>query len=82
MPGSLLGPTFHCLFSLQFLNYKVGDRFYYENNFHPTGFTPGKYDTFYRKKKREKKFHAVGPFQKFNRKIAERGKIYTPNTNA
>ncbi|XP_063399289.1 peroxidase-like protein isoform X2 [Mytilus trossulus] len=45
MPGSLLGPTFQCLFSLQFLNFKVGDRFYYENDFKHTGFTPGQLNT-------------------------------------
>ncbi|CAC5386489.1 PXDN [Mytilus coruscus] len=36
---SILGPTFRCLIALQFLNYKHGDRFFYENNFPATGFT-------------------------------------------
>ncbi|XP_063398868.1 peroxidase-like protein [Mytilus trossulus] len=36
---SILGPTFRCLIALQFLNYKHGDRFFYENNFQATGFT-------------------------------------------
>ncbi|XP_071122924.1 peroxidase-like protein [Mytilus edulis] len=36
---SILGPTFRCLIALQFLNYKHGDRFFYENKFPATGFT-------------------------------------------
>ncbi|XP_052067354.1 peroxidase-like protein [Mytilus californianus] len=39
LKGSLVGPTFGCLIGLQFLMYKIGDRFYYENEFPHTGFT-------------------------------------------
>ena len=31
LPGSLLGPTFACLFGLTFRNVRDGDRFYFEN---------------------------------------------------
>ncbi|VDI25331.1 Hypothetical predicted protein [Mytilus galloprovincialis] len=44
MKGALVGPTFGCLMGLQFVNSRVGDRFFYENEFSPTGFTPAQLD--------------------------------------
>lgn len=40
VPGGMVGPTFACLIARQFLMYKKGDRFWYENN-HRHGFTEG-----------------------------------------
>ncbi|CAC5390152.1 PXDN [Mytilus coruscus] len=37
--GALVGPTFRCIIGLQFMLFKIGDRFFYENEFVPTGFT-------------------------------------------
>ncbi|XP_063426083.1 peroxidase-like protein [Mytilus trossulus] len=39
VPGALVGPTFRCIIGLQFMYFKIGDRFFYENAFAPTGFT-------------------------------------------
>ncbi|XP_052074098.1 peroxidase-like protein [Mytilus californianus] len=41
MKDALVGPTFGCLMGLQLMYSRVGDRFFYENEFLPTGFTPG-----------------------------------------
>ncbi|XP_052106928.1 peroxidase-like protein isoform X2 [Mytilus californianus] len=37
--GALVGPTFRCIIGLQFMFFKIGDRFFYENDFATTGFT-------------------------------------------
>ncbi|XP_063438738.1 peroxidase-like protein [Mytilus trossulus] len=39
--GGIVGPTFACLLGEQFALFKTGDRYFYENDFHPTGFTKG-----------------------------------------
>ena len=38
----LLGPTFTCILTKQFVHLKRGDRFWYENDIQPQAFTPGK----------------------------------------
>jgi hypothetical protein len=38
-PGTLIGPTFACLFGNQFHNFRFGDRFWYENGGWPSSFT-------------------------------------------
>lgn len=40
LPGSAVGPTMACIIARQFLNYKRGDRFWYENHGQPSSFTP------------------------------------------
>ena len=40
--GGLTGPTFACIIGKSFASWKFGDRFWYENNFKKTGFTPRK----------------------------------------
>jgi len=42
IPGSRMGPTFACINARQFQELKVGDRFWYENDFPGIGFTVGK----------------------------------------
>ncbi|KAJ1359379.1 hypothetical protein KIN20_018089 [Parelaphostrongylus tenuis] len=42
--GALLGPTLSCLFAKQMQNTKRGDRFWYENFFHPTAFSISQLD--------------------------------------
>ncbi|KJH48287.1 animal hem peroxidase [Dictyocaulus viviparus] len=44
LPGALLGPTFSCLFAKQLQKTKRGDRFWYENFFHPTAFSASQLD--------------------------------------
>ena len=39
--GSILGPTFSCLFADQFLKLKIGDRFFFSNEGSASGFTAG-----------------------------------------
>ncbi|CAG0900408.1 unnamed protein product, partial [Cyprideis torosa] len=43
VPGSIVGPTFHCLLSYQFYRMRVGDRFWYENP--ENGFTMEQLDS-------------------------------------
>ncbi|XP_068081947.1 peroxidase-like [Anabrus simplex] len=40
LPGTMLGPTFHCLVGEQFYRWKYGDRFFYDNGGFPHSFTP------------------------------------------
>lgn len=40
--GGLTGPTFACIIAKSFETWKFGDRFWYENDFSLTGFTPSK----------------------------------------
>ncbi|XP_033218454.1 peroxidase-like [Belonocnema kinseyi] len=39
IPDSMAGPTFHCLLTKQFLNTRIGDRFWFENGKSGTPFT-------------------------------------------
>lgn len=39
LPGSAVGPTMACIIARQFLNYKRGDRFWYETAGQPSSFT-------------------------------------------
>ncbi|XP_033218455.1 peroxidase-like [Belonocnema kinseyi] len=39
VPHSLVGPTFHCLLTQQFLRTRIGDRYWYENGNSGTPFT-------------------------------------------
>lgn len=43
--GGLTGPTFQCLIGKSFANWKFGDRFWYENDFKLTGFSPRQLET-------------------------------------
>ncbi|KRT84926.1 peroxidase [Oryctes borbonicus] len=38
--GGIVGPVFACVIAQQFLNYRKGDRFWYENGNFPSSFTP------------------------------------------
>ncbi|RWS11661.1 peroxidase-like protein [Dinothrombium tinctorium] len=40
MPGAIIGPTFACIVSRQFMNIRRGDRFWFENSGLPSSFTP------------------------------------------
>lgn len=40
MPGATVGPTFVCLLARQFYHLKFGDRYWFENDFPGTAFTP------------------------------------------
>lgn len=39
VPGTLSGPTFLCILTEQFFRTRAGDRYFYENGDHSTGFT-------------------------------------------
>lgn len=41
MKGSVVGPTFACLISIQFYHWKYGDRFYFEHGGQDGSFTLG-----------------------------------------
>lgn len=45
VPGGIVGPLFSCLIGHQFMRFKVGDRYWFENDDPVTGFTEGQRET-------------------------------------